>query len=112
MCGAVAKMIFSPPLQPLLNLMLRISNCENNMVMSRLINSLIPEIGETFLLYPIARAIWEAAHEMYSNSENSVELFGVESILHDLILGDATMTSYFNSLMRYWLQLDLFEVFD
>ena len=83
---------------------------ENNVVMFWLINSMIPEISKNFLLNPTVCAIWEAACETYSSSENSAELFEAESIIHDLRQGDVIVTSYFNSLTHYWQQLDLFEV--
>ncbi|KAK0586830.1 hypothetical protein LWI29_013031 [Acer saccharum] len=57
---------------------------ENNMVMSWLINSMNNDIGENFLLYETAIDIWEAAKETYSSNDNTSELFGIESILHDL----------------------------
>ncbi|XP_039020537.1 uncharacterized protein LOC120152380 [Hibiscus syriacus] len=87
----------------------KIWNSENNMVMSWLINSMTNEIGENFLLYRIARKIWEAAKETYSNNENTPELFEVESVLHDFRQGDLTVTQYFNTLNRYWQQMNLFE---
>ncbi|KAE8668064.1 putative ion channel POLLUX-like 2-like isoform X2 [Hibiscus syriacus] len=64
---------------------------------------------KNFLLYRTAREIWEAAKETYSNNENTSELFEVESVLHDFRQGDLTVTQYFNTLNRYWQQLDLFE---
>lgn len=75
---------------------------ENSMVMSWLINSMTNEIGENFLLYGIAREIWEAVRETYSNKENTSELFEIESILHDLWQSEMTVTQYFNTLTRYW----------
>ncbi|KAL5816220.1 hypothetical protein ACOSQ3_024598 [Xanthoceras sorbifolium] len=69
---------------------------ENSMVMSWLINSMTNEIGENFLLYETAREIWKAAKETYSSSDNTAELFGIESNLYDLRQGELT-------------QLDLFE---
>lgn len=48
---------------------------ENNLVMSWLINSMAPEIGENFLLYRSAKEIWEAARETYSSRDNTAELF-------------------------------------
>ena len=85
-------------------------NAANNMVMSWLINSMNNEIGENFLLYSTAKEIWDAAKETYSSSENTSELFEVESHLHDLRQGESSVTIYFNTLSRYWQQLDLFEV--
>lgn len=82
---------------------------ENSMVMSWLINSMTNEIGENFLLYGTAREFWEAVRETYSNKENTSELFEIESILHDLQQGDMTVTQYFNTLTRYWQQVDMCE---
>ena len=83
---------------------------ENSMVMAWLINSMVNEIGENFLLYSIAKEIWDAARDTYSSSDNTSELFSVESMLHDLRQGEMSVTNYFNMLTRYWQQLDLFEV--
>ena len=63
----------------------RIWRAENNLVMSWLISSMTTEIGENFLLYTTAKEIWEATREMFSSSENTAELFSVESTLQDLI---------------------------
>lgn len=68
------------------------------------------DIGANFLLYPTARAIWEAAHDTYSK-DNTSELFAIESTLHDLRQGDSSVTTYFTTLTRLWHQLDLFEVY-
>lgn len=87
----------------------KVWNAENNMVMSWLINSMTNDIGENFLLYGTAKEIWDAAKETYSNNENTLELFEVESVLHNFRQGELTVTQYFNTLNRYWQQLDLFE---
>ena len=80
-----------------------------NMVMSWLINSMVNDIGENFLLYDTAQDIWEAARETYSHFENTSELFEIESLLDDLKQGESHVTQYFNSLNKYWLQLDKFD---
>ncbi|RVX16235.1 Retrovirus-related Pol polyprotein from transposon TNT 1-94 [Vitis vinifera] len=49
------------------------------MIMSWLINSMNNDIGENFLLFGTAKDIWDAAKETYSSSENTSELFQVES---------------------------------
>ena len=67
------------------------------MVMSWLINSMTNDIGENFLLYGTTKEIWNAAKEMYSNNENTSELFEVESVLHDFRQGELTVTQYFNT---------------
>ena len=76
--------------------------------MSWLINSMVNEIGENFLLYATAQEIWEAAREAYSHVENTSELFEIESLLDYLKQGESHVTQYFNSLNKYWLQLDKF----
>ncbi|EXB67203.1 Rae1-like protein [Morus notabilis] len=82
---------------------------ENSMIMSWLINSMNNDIGENFLLFGTAKEIWDAAKETYSSSENTLELFQVESTLHDFRQGEQSVTQYYNTLTRYWQQLDLFE---
>ncbi|XP_073303179.1 uncharacterized protein [Primulina huaijiensis] len=85
---------------------------ENNQVMAWLINSMIPEIGENFLLYPSASEIWDAARESYSCSDNTAELFAIESAVHDLRQEDSTVTEYFSTLTRNWQTIDLTETHD
>ena len=70
----------------------RIWKTENHMVMSWLINSMTTEVGENFLLYKTAKEIWDAARETYSSSENTSELFEVETRLHDLRHRDLNVT--------------------
>ena len=77
--------------------------------MSWLLNSMNVDIGENFLLDETAQEIWEAVRETYFSSENTLELFAIESILHDLWQGDLTVKQYFNTLIRHWQQLDMFE---
>ncbi|XP_024024880.1 uncharacterized protein LOC112092581 [Morus notabilis] len=64
---------------------------EDSMVMSWLINSMINDIGENFLLYSTAKEIWDATKDTYSSKENTSELFGVETILHDLRQGETSL---------------------
>ncbi|RVW34590.1 Retrovirus-related Pol polyprotein from transposon RE1 [Vitis vinifera] len=81
---------------------------ENSMIMSWLINSMNNDIGENFLLFGTAKDIWDAAKETYSSSENTSELFRLNQ-LHDFRQGEQSVTQYYNTLTRYWQQLDLFE---
>ncbi|RVX03474.1 hypothetical protein CK203_027950 [Vitis vinifera] len=69
---------------------------ENSMIMSWLINSMNNDIGENFLLFGTAKDIWDAAKETYSSSENTSELFQVESALHDFRQGEQSVTQYYN----------------
>lgn len=80
------------------------------MVMSWMINTMINDIQENFLLYRTAKAIWDVDRETYANFENTLELFEIEVTLHDLHQEDLSVTQYFNILTRHWQQLDMFEV--
>ncbi|CAH9091924.1 unnamed protein product [Cuscuta epithymum] len=82
---------------------------ENNMVMSWLLNSMTPEIGEQFMFYKTASEIWEAARDTFSNQDNTSAIFEIKGILHDLRQGELTVTSYFTALNRYWQQLDVLD---
>ena len=73
---------------------------DDHLVMSWLINSMTTEVGENFLLYKTAKKIWDATREMYSSTENTSELFEVETRLYDLKQGDMSVTQYFNTLTR------------
>ncbi|KAF7844141.1 Retrovirus-related Pol polyprotein from transposon RE1 [Senna tora] len=84
-------------------------NAENQMVMSRLINSMDLEIGQDFMFFASAAEIWKAAKESYSDVENTAELFEIKGALHDHKQGELSVPQYFNTLNRYWLQLDMFE---
>ena len=77
--------------------------------MSWLINSMNNDIGVNFLLYEIVKDIWDAAKEIYSNKDNTSALFEIESNLHDLRQGEFSVTHYYNTLTRYWQQLDMFK---
>ena len=82
---------------------------ENSLVMSWLLNTMTTEIGEDFMYFNTAKEIWDAAQQTYSNVDNSSAIFEIKSMLHDLRQGDSTVTEYFNTLTRYWQQLDVYE---
>ena len=71
---------------------------DGHLVMSWLINSMTTEVGENFLLFRIAKEIWEAARDTYSSTENSSELFEIETRLYDLRQEESSVTQYFNTL--------------
>ena len=79
------------------------------MVMSWLINSMENEIGQTFMFYATTQEIWEVAKKTYSDNENTVEFFKLQSTLSDLKQDKMDVTHYFNQMTRYWQQHDQFE---
>nr|XP_004513812.1 uncharacterized protein LOC101489272 [Cicer arietinum] len=82
---------------------------ENSLVMTWLLNSMTTEAGETFMYYSTAAEIWSVARETYSNTDNTSAIFEIKSLLHELRQGDTTVTDYYNTLTRYWKQLDIYE---
>ncbi|KAL4318341.1 hypothetical protein GQ457_18G004360 [Hibiscus cannabinus] len=82
---------------------------ENNTIMAWLINSMVPDIGENFMLYRTAAEIWTAARDTYSNTDNIVELFGVENQIRELRQDDLPLGQYFGQLTKCWQQIDLYE---
>ncbi|KAK8684106.1 hypothetical protein V6N13_040140 [Hibiscus sabdariffa] len=83
---------------------------ENNTIMAWLINSMVPDIGENFMLYRTAAEIWTAARDTYSNTDNTAELFGVENQIRELRQADLPLGQYFGQLTKCWQQIDLYEV--
>ena len=43
------------------------------------------------------------------DNENTFELFEAKGILNNLCQGELSVTQYFNTLNRYWQQIDLFD---
>lgn len=60
------------------------------------------DIGENFILNETTQEIWEATRETHFNTEDIVEAFEKEGILHDLRQGDLSVTQYFSLLTCYW----------
>ena len=81
------------------------------MVMSWLINTMENDVGQDFIFYKTAKEIWEAAKVMYSDRDNTTDLFEIKGHLHDLRQGETSVTCCFNSLTCLWQQLDTFEEF-
>lgn len=85
---------------------------ENNLVMTWLVNSMTPEIGEKYLLATTAHKIWESVKMTYSVQENTAALAQVKRSLRAQSQGEQSVTQYYSSLVKLWQQLDLYEVFD
>jgi len=54
---------------------------ENSLVIAWLINSMEPAIGKPHLFLPITKGVWEAIRDMYSDLENSSQIFYLKSKL-------------------------------
>ena len=66
-------------------------------------------IAEIYLLYPIAKAIWDDVTVAYSNLEDSSQMFHLRNRCRLLHQGDLSVTQYFNTLTKLWQELDLFN---
>lgn len=82
---------------------------ENSMIMSWLISSMTPEIGENFMLYTTAAEIWKAARELYSKRDNVAEIYELEAKLQDVRQGENSVSTYYSQLTKLWQQIDIFE---
>ncbi|KAL4375780.1 hypothetical protein GQ457_02G025030 [Hibiscus cannabinus] len=83
---------------------------ENHMIMSWLLNSMVPEIGENFMIYTTASEIWDAARDTYFHTDNTPELFRIEKQIKGLRKSDLPVTQYFGVLTRFWQQTDMYEL--
>ncbi|RVW32520.1 hypothetical protein CK203_081295 [Vitis vinifera] len=93
------------PCQKLQNRVSGSGRLKTAMIMSWLINSMNNDIGENFLLFGTAKDIWDAAKETYLSSENTSELFQVESALHDFRQGEQSVTQYYNTLSQVVVEI-------
>lgn len=84
---------------------------ENSMIMSWLLGSMTADVSNTFMLYPTTAAIWKATREMYSKTDNILELYELEAQLKDIKQGDQSVSKYFGSLSQVWQQIDALELY-
>lgn len=68
------------------------------------------KVGKKFLLFWTTKEIWEVARETYSSSENSSELFEIETRLYDLQQGETRFTEYFNT-NTLLAAMDMYETY-
>ncbi|RVW79601.1 hypothetical protein CK203_049978 [Vitis vinifera] len=80
---------------------------ENSLVSAWLINSMEPAIGKSHLFLPTAKDVWEAVRDMYSDLENSSQIFDLKSKLWQSRQGDREVTTYYNQMVTLWQELDL-----
>jgi len=82
---------------------------ENSLVMSWLLNTMTNEIGGYFMYFSTTKEKWDATQETYLDVDNTSAIFEIKSLIHDLRQGNSIITEYFNTLTRYWQQLDIYE---
>ena len=79
---------------------------ENSIVMTWLIHSMIPEIGEGFLDMATAQDIWEIMANTYSRKGNSAQIFELQLLIGRSEQGEMTVLQFFTSLSMSWKCLD------
>ena len=76
---------------------------KNNMVMSCLINSMNNDIGE---FSPLRNSEgYMGCCQRNLIKQRQLDMFEIESNLHDLCQREFSVTHYYNTLTRYWQQL-------
>lgn len=71
---------------------------ENAMIMSWLIHSMEPEIGQVYQFHSMAKEIWDAVTATYSDKGYYAQAFAVKLNLKDTRQGSRNITKYFNQL--------------
>ena len=76
--------------------------------MAWIINSMEPKISQPYLFYKIAREVWEAIQEIYSDLENIAQYFEIRAAIRNTKQGNLGVTEYYNNLVELWQEMDLF----
>ena len=79
---------------------------ENSVIISWLINSMVPEIGESFYRIKTAKAIWDTVDSTFSRRGNYAQEFELIRSIDRSKQGDMTVTQYYTSLTTSWDRLD------
>ena len=58
-------------------------DAENSMIMSWLVNSMEPEIGQNFMYLDTAKELWQAVGETYSDLGNSGQVYEIKTKIRD-----------------------------
>lgn len=80
---------------------------ENSMVMSWLVNSMAPSISKIYLFMATAKDIWDSVREMYSDTEDSSQIFEIKTKLWKAKQGERSVTEYYMEMSSLWQELDL-----
>ena len=80
--------------------------------MSWLWNSMTPEISDTFMFLPTAKAIWDAAHGTYSKVRDAALICEIKIKTMAAKQESKTVTENANFLLNQWQELDDYRVID
>ena len=76
---------------------------ENSMVMVWLVNSMDPEIGQTYLFLLTAKEMWDAINKTLSDLGNSTQVYEIKIRICETKKGALGVTKYYGIL---WQELD------
>ena len=79
------------------------------MVIAWLIHSMEDNIADTYILFPMAKRIWNVVTLAYSNLENSSQMFELRNKARNLWQGEHDLTQYYSDLTKLWQELGLFN---
>ena len=82
---------------------------QNSMVMAWLTHSMEEKISDTYLFYSNAKGMWDRVHLAYLDLENPPQMLELRNRARNLRQGKQDVTQCFNSLIKLWQELDLFN---
>ena len=85
---------------------------EDSMVMSWLWNSMTPEISDTCMFLPTAKAIWDALNQTYSKVRDAAQVYEIKTKTAATKQGNKSVTEYANFLQNQWQELDYYRVIE
>lgn len=75
--------------------------------MAWLVNSMKPSIGKIYLFMATAKEIWDTVRDMYSDAEDSSQIFKIKTKLWQAKQGDRDIKEFYMEITTFWQELDL-----
>ena len=85
---------------------------EDSMIMSWLWNSMTPEISDTCMFLPSAKAIWDTVYQTYSKVHDAALIYEIKTKTTATKQGTKSVTEYANLLQNQWQELDYYRTID
>jgi hypothetical protein len=85
---------------------------ENAMLMSWLLNSMIPNFNASFLKLPSAHDIWDAVAQTYFTGNDASQIYELRHKAHETCQQGKSLASYFSTLQTIWQELDFLNPYD
>ena len=80
----------------------------NSMILAWLVNSMEPEISQTYMHLSTAKQLLDVVNDTYSDLGNSSQVYELKTKIRNTTQGNMSVTSYYNMLKSLWQELDLF----